>query len=41
MARSNTYNADGLIENPSGVIESIIRDEILTERDLKIDSILQ
>jgi len=40
MARSNTYNADGLIENPSGVIESIIRDEILTERDLKIDSVV-
>ena len=39
MARSNGYAADDLIENPSGIIESIIRDEILTERDLIIDSI--
>lgn len=40
MARPNTYNIDGLIESSSGVIESLIRDEILTERDLVIDSVV-
>lgn len=40
MARSNTYNDGDLIENPSGIIESIIRDEVLTERDLVIDSVV-
>ena len=40
MARPNTYNTDDLIENPAYVTESIIRDWILTEFDLLIDSIL-
>ena len=33
--RSNSYNAGDLIENPVYIIESIIRDVILTERDLE------
>jgi len=37
MARFNGYTTDDLIENPSGIIESLLRDEIHTERDLLID----
>lgn len=39
MSRKNSYNVDDLIENPGSIIESLIADEILVERDLKIDSI--
>lgn len=35
-ARDNGFNADALIECPPYIIESIIRDEIFTERDLQI-----
>lgn len=37
-ARSNGYNAGGAIHNPAYVIESILRDEVFTERKLRIDS---
>lgn len=37
MARINGLNADDLIENPSGIIESLERDEIHAERDLILD----
>ena len=39
MARPNAYNVDDLIENPSGVIESIVRDWVLTEFNLLIDTV--
>lgn len=39
MARPNTYNTDDLIENPAYVVESLLRDWILAEYNLKIDSI--
>jgi len=35
-SRSNGYNSGDLIENPAYIIESIIRDEILTEKNLVI-----
>lgn len=39
MARPNTYNTDDLIEQPAYITESLLRDEILTERDLVIDAV--
>ena len=37
-ARSNGHDQGDLIEEPGGIIESILRDEIFTERDLTITS---
>lgn len=37
--RSNSYNDGDLIEQPAYIIESLLRDEILTERDLVIDAV--
>lgn len=37
-ARSNGHNENDLIEEPGGVIESLLRDEIFVERDLEITS---
>ena len=37
-ARSNGHSIGDLIEEPSGIIESILRDEVFTERDLRIAS---
>jgi hypothetical protein len=39
MSRKTSYNTDDLIDNPSGIIESLMRDEILVERDLVIDRV--
>jgi len=36
-ARSNGYSQNELIENPAYIIESILRDEVFTERGLKVD----
>lgn len=35
-SRSNGYNAGDLIENPAYIIESILRDEIFVERNLRV-----
>ena len=37
--RSNSYNEGDLIENPVGIVESIIRDEILSEHRLVVSSV--
>ena len=37
--RSNGYNTGDLIQNPAYIIESLLRDENFTERDLKIYTI--
>jgi len=37
-ARSNGYNEGDLIECPPYIIESILRDELFTERDMRMDS---
>jgi len=37
--RSNGYNEGDLIENPEYMIESLLRDEVFTERNLTIDSV--
>lgn len=38
-ARSNGYNENGLINNPAYIIESLLRDENFTERDLKVTTV--
>jgi hypothetical protein len=38
-ARSNDYNENDLIDRPSYLIESLLRDENFTERDLRITTI--
>lgn len=35
-SRDNGYDEDDLIENPAYILESILRDEIFTERDLEL-----
>jgi len=35
-SRDNGYDEDDLIENPAYIVESLLRDEIFTERDLTI-----
>lgn len=37
--RSNGWSTDGVILSPVGIVESILRDEVFTERDLNIDLI--
>ena len=39
MSRKNTFDADDLVENPGSIIEVLLRDEILVERDLLIDDV--
>ena len=39
VARYNGYSEDGLIECPPYIIESLLRDEIFAERDLKITTV--
>lgn len=39
MSRVNTYSNGDLIENPAYIIESILRDWVLAEYNLKIDSV--
>ena len=36
-SRSNGFNEGDAIKNPAHVIESILRDEVVTERKLRVD----
>lgn len=37
--RTNSYNADELIENPVGIIESVIRDMVFAEYNLEVSAV--